>query len=132
MTTRKKGPQETRAKKKGPDPKDGQAIAERLARRGVPEEDLQGPPARETTVIRDDRERAAEAHRDAYHDTSPRLTGGDPDADWERRTTSARRRSGAPWPRPTRTSSTSSAARWACRARPTRRSALSLGTRNRR
>jgi hypothetical protein len=84
MTTRKKGPQETRAKKKGPDPKDGQAIAERLARRGVPEEDLQGPPARETTVIRDDRERAAEAHRDAYHDTSPRLTGGDPDADWER------------------------------------------------
>jgi hypothetical protein len=35
--------------------------------------------------MRDDRERAAEAHRDAYHgSTSPRLTGGDPDADWER------------------------------------------------
>ena len=87
MTTRKKGPQETRAKKKRPDPpdpKDGQAIAERSARRGVPEEDLQGPPARETTVMRDDRERAAEAHREAYHETSPRLTGGDPDADWER------------------------------------------------
>jgi hypothetical protein len=49
------------------------------------EEDLQGPPARETTVMRDDRERAAEAHRDEYHTTtSPRLTGGDPDADWER------------------------------------------------
>jgi hypothetical protein len=90
MTTRKKGPPETRARKKRPDPpdppdpKDGQAVAERSARRGVPEEDLQGPPARETTVTRDDRERAAEAHRDAYHDTSPRLTGGDPDADWER------------------------------------------------
>jgi|SRR5690349_11075174 hypothetical protein len=48
------------------------------------EEALQGPPARETTIIRDDRERAAEAHREDYHATSPRLTGGDPDADWER------------------------------------------------
>jgi hypothetical protein len=50
MTTRKKGTQDTRAKKKRPhppDPKDGQAIAERSARRGVPEEDLQGPPARD-------------------------------------------------------------------------------------
>ena len=65
-------------------PKDGQAIAEQSARHGVPEEELQGPPARETTVLRDDRERAAEAHRDEYHGTSPRLTGGDPDADWER------------------------------------------------
>src|SRR5437763_799901 len=39
------------------------------------------------------------------------------------RTMSARRPSGGRWPRPTRTSSTSSAAHWACRARPTRRSA---------
>jgi len=84
MTTRKKRPQATRAKKNRPNPKDGQAIAERSARRGVPEEDLQGPPARETTVMRDDRERAVEAHREVYHETSPRLTGGDPDADWER------------------------------------------------
>jgi hypothetical protein len=34
--------------------------------------------------MRGDRERAVEAHRHEYHDTSPRLTGGDPDADWER------------------------------------------------
>ena len=66
------------------DPKNGQAIAEKSARHGVPEEELQGPPARETTLMRDDREWAAEAHRQEYHGTSPRLTGGDPDADWER------------------------------------------------
>jgi Family of unknown function (DUF6335) len=83
MTTGKKRSQDKRAKKR-PNPKDGQAIAAQSARRGVPEEELQGPPARETTLIRDDRERAAEAHREEYHDTSPRLTGGDVDADWER------------------------------------------------
>src|SRR5256885_16141931 len=84
MTTRKKRPQATRARRKRPNPKDGQAIAERSARQGVPEEDLQGPPARETTGMRDDRERAAEAHREEYRGTSPRLTGGDPDPDWDR------------------------------------------------
>ena len=83
MTTGKKRSQDKRAKKR-PNAKDGQAIAEQSARRGVPEEQLQGPPAHETTLIRDDRERAAEAHRDEYTDTSPRLTGGDVDADWER------------------------------------------------
>jgi hypothetical protein len=83
MATKKKRSRDKRVKKR-PAPKDGQAIAERSARRGVPEEQLQGPPARETTLMRGDRERAAEAHRDEYHDTSPRLTGGDPDADWER------------------------------------------------
>jgi hypothetical protein len=83
MNTRK-GSRQQRAKKR-PAPKDGQAIAERSARRGVPEEELQGPPARETTLMRGDRERAAEAHRHDYrNETSPRLTGGDPDADWER------------------------------------------------
>jgi len=82
MTTRKSSRQ--RRAKKRPEPADSQAIAERSARLGVPEEQLQGPPARETTLMRDDRERAAEAHRHEYHDTSPRLTGGDPDADWER------------------------------------------------
>jgi hypothetical protein len=56
----------------------------RRARRRPDAEALQGPPARETTAMRDDRERAAEAHREAYQATSPRLTGGDPDADWER------------------------------------------------
>src|SRR5262245_65795813 len=82
MTTRKSSRQ--RRAKKRPEPADSPAIAERSTRLGVPEEQLQGPPARETTLMRDDRERAAEAHRHEYHDTSPRLTGGDPDADWER------------------------------------------------
>ena len=82
--TAKKGSRRKRAKQRQ-DPKDGQAIAEHSARQGVPEEQLQGPPARETTLMRDDRGRAAEAHRREYHnETSPRLTGGDPDADWER------------------------------------------------
>ena len=83
MTSRKRRSRPKRAAARST-PKDGQAIAEQSARRGVPEEELQGPPARETTVLSDDRERAAEAHRDEYHETSPRLTGGDPDADWER------------------------------------------------
>jgi Family of unknown function (DUF6335) len=84
MTTNKRRSGDKRAKKR-PAAKNGQEIAERSARRGVPEEQLQGPPARETTVMRDDRERAAQAHREEYHnETSPRLTGGDPDADWER------------------------------------------------
>src|SRR5262249_5590637 len=82
MTTKKSSGR--RRAKKRPEPTDGQAIAERSARHGGPEEDLQGPPARETTLMRGDRERAVEAHRHEYHDTSPRLTGGDPDADWER------------------------------------------------
>jgi Family of unknown function (DUF6335) len=75
--TAKKGSRRQRAKKR--------TNAKHPARPGVSEEQLQGPPARETTLMRDDRERAAEAHRQEYHnETSPRLTGGDPDADWER------------------------------------------------
>ena len=35
-------------------PKDPQEIADRSAARGVPEEDLQGPPARETILMRED------------------------------------------------------------------------------
>jgi hypothetical protein len=56
-------------------PREGQAIAERSARRGVPEEQLQGPPPPEI-VWPDPRE-----------DSPPpevRLTGGDLDADWQR------------------------------------------------
>ena len=46
--------------------------------------DLQGPPPREATTIRSDREvRAAEEER-GRAETSPRLTGGDVDADWQR------------------------------------------------
>ena len=41
-------------------PKDPQEIADRSAARGVPEEDLQVPRARETIVMRDDVEREAE------------------------------------------------------------------------
>jgi hypothetical protein len=79
----KKSDRDKRARKSRPskarDPKEGQAIAERSARRGVPEEQLQGPPARETVLMRTDPERLS--------DESPpdaRLTGGDVDADWAR------------------------------------------------
>ena len=65
---------------KARDPKDGQAIAERSAQRGVPEEELQGPPARETVLVRTDPERRAEEHPTG----EARLTGGDVDADWGR------------------------------------------------
>ena len=57
----------------------GQTIADRSARRGVPEEELQGPPARETTFIRSDPER-----REEEQPPEVRLTGGDVDADWRR------------------------------------------------
>jgi len=50
----------------------------------TPEEVLQGPPARETVVLRSDREREAEEELRAYTSSSPRLTGGDVDADWQR------------------------------------------------
>jgi len=48
------------------------------------EEILQGPPARETVVLRSDREREAEEELRAYTSSSPQLTGGDVDADWQR------------------------------------------------
>lgn len=47
-------------------------------------DDLEGPPPREATYLHDDREREAERHAAEYTSTSPKLTGGDPDADWER------------------------------------------------
>ena len=62
------------------DPKEGQRIAERSAKRGVPEEELQGPPAAETVLFRSDAEIRAEA---GLPDRA-RLTGGDLDADWQR------------------------------------------------
>jgi len=51
---------------------------------GLSDEQLQGPPARETTVIRSDRERAVEDTQVRHTASSPKLTGGDPDADWPR------------------------------------------------
>ena len=54
------------------------------AARATPEEVLQGPPARETVVIRTDRERDAEKNMRVHTSSSPRLAGGDVDADWQR------------------------------------------------
>jgi hypothetical protein len=50
--------------------------------RGKP--DLLGPPPREATIIRGDREREVAARLAEHHSTSPKLSGGDVDADWER------------------------------------------------
>lgn len=62
------------------DRKEGQRIAERSAERGVPEEELQGPPASETVLMRTD----AEVREAAGLEKLARLTGGDVDADWQR------------------------------------------------
>ncbi|HET7342699.1 MAG TPA: DUF6335 family protein, partial [Methylomirabilota bacterium] len=63
---------------------DPQEIAERSHERGVPEEELQGPPAAETVMIRTDREREAEEELRQHTASSPALAGGDVDADWQR------------------------------------------------
>src|SRR5687767_10603802 len=75
---RKKTARDKRARK-SVDPTEGQRIAERSAKRGVPEEELQGPPASETILILSDAE-----IREAGLPDRARLTGGDVDADWER------------------------------------------------
>jgi hypothetical protein len=54
------------------------------ARRPPKDTDLQGPPARETIVMRSDTERQAEEEAREYTQSSPRLTAGDVDADWRR------------------------------------------------
>lgn len=46
--------------------------------------DLLGPPPREATLIRGDRAREMEERLAQHHSTSPKLSGGDVDADWER------------------------------------------------
>jgi hypothetical protein len=48
------------------------------------EEELQGPPPREATIIRTDAERQAEEELAEHPETSPALSGGDVDADWQR------------------------------------------------
>ena len=65
-------------------PKNPQEIADRSAARGVPEEQLQGPPAAETVILHSDTERETAEELRRYTQSSPRLTGGDVDADWRR------------------------------------------------
>lgn len=48
------------------------------------EEELQGPPPREATIMRTDVQRELEEELAEHTDTSPRLTSGDVDADWQR------------------------------------------------
>ena len=62
------------------------AMAKKHARNRRPKrnDDLQGPPPREATIIRSDAERHAEEELAGRRDTSPRLTAGDVDADWRR------------------------------------------------
>ena len=48
------------------------------------EEELQGPPAQETVVLHDNAAREVEEEARQYTQSSPRLTGGDVDADWRR------------------------------------------------
>jgi hypothetical protein len=48
------------------------------------DEDLAGPPPREATIIRTDRQRQLEEELAEHTSTSPQLTGGDLDADWRR------------------------------------------------
>jgi hypothetical protein len=76
---KKKSAREKPVRKRA-NPKEGQRIAERSAQRGVPEEELQGPPAAETMLIRSDAEIRAEVELP----DRARLTGGDVDADWQR------------------------------------------------
>lgn len=60
-----------------------QQIADESRARGVPEEELQGPPARETVHLRTDREREAAERVREHTSSGPEMTGGDVDADWE-------------------------------------------------
>jgi hypothetical protein len=76
----KKKPTTKRPTKKAQNP---QEIAEASARRGVPEDELQGPPAAETPAIVSDLERQAAQEARQYVNTGA-LTGGDMDADWRR------------------------------------------------
>jgi hypothetical protein len=74
----KKSARDKRARKPV-DPKEGQRIAERSARRGVPEEELQGPPPPEVILIPE-----AEVRAELDLPKLAKLTGGDVDADWQR------------------------------------------------
>ena len=53
-------------------------------RRKKRSDDVLGPPPREATIIRTDADRREEDALAGRGDTSPRLTAGDVDADWQR------------------------------------------------
>jgi uncharacterized protein DUF6335 len=60
-------------------------MAKKDPRKSEPtEEELQGPPPREATILHTDQERQVEEELEEYTSTSPKLTGGDVDADWQR------------------------------------------------
>jgi hypothetical protein len=69
------------ARKRGSPKSDRRGEKRRAAKR---EEELQGPPPREATVIRSDSERVAEEELAEHTASSPKLSGGDVDADWQR------------------------------------------------
>jgi hypothetical protein len=77
-------PRKTDRKRQGTSKPDHEAPEPGAAERPASEEELQGPPARETTIVRSDRERQEHERLADRHDTSPELAGGDIDADWER------------------------------------------------
>jgi hypothetical protein len=72
---------QSRSKSAKPRRKPAKARPEAARRR---RDDLLGPPPREATVLRGDRDRQATERLAEHHSTSPKLTGGDVDADWER------------------------------------------------
>jgi Family of unknown function (DUF6335) len=85
----KRGARSARAKARRPGgkaraskPTKRKKVAARRTSRAKP--DLLGPPPREATIIRSDREREVAERLAEHHSTSPKLSGGDVDADWER------------------------------------------------
>jgi hypothetical protein len=77
MARRKTGPKDRSTKAPN-------ASGTNAQERPLTEEELQGPPPREATMLLSDRERDAERQAAQFRETSPDLTGGDVDADWQR------------------------------------------------
>jgi hypothetical protein len=91
-TRRAAAPRRAGARRRKPAARAGRKKRKAAAGAGTPspgrrrpaEERLQGPPPREATLMRSDRQRASDERLAEYTSTSPRLSGGDVDADWER------------------------------------------------
>jgi hypothetical protein len=69
------------AKKKAKRPTNSRT---RRSKHRTREEALQGPPPREAMLMRSDEERRESARLAGYTDSTPELTAGDVDADWQR------------------------------------------------